>query len=182
MSFVKVFTDDTAEQVLRMIAQTLSGYRKPLERTDHDFWLRALGVEFKPSDIELALIEHTRESRLAPRPADIVARLKAKKGSTGLRDGMPGKQPEIDTEALADIRARSLWVARLFLGGDPYENVDPVVAERWINELNVCAKSAGTPEFVPEQIWLDSIWGGPRESVIKQVIRNEDCRNHQRSV
>jgi hypothetical protein len=157
-------TPQERDDILHAIRQTVGFWGKTLTPTDEKFWLTALGHETPYESIKRALIEHTRVSRVSPKPADILGLIAKNRPQGGERRG-PAFSPA--TRCPPEIAQAWLWfigvvaetgTGTLVSGAFPKRDIDPDLQDRYLRIVNEEAARLGQPEAVPDQFKMPEVW------------------------
>jgi len=139
--------------ITHALRQHLEAFGKTLSPALEKLWLESLGPRVTPKVFKNALLQHARESRQIPRPADIIALINNPGPRTEHREKPEPASPEV---------ARAwMFVIRHWGFGDmfPLGDVSAEDAERYIELCNRQAKQNNNPDSIPPDLWLVEVWG-----------------------
>ena len=162
----KVDRDD----FIHALTQTFLFYDKEFDKMKATFWVDACG-EFSVERLKLALREHVKRGKFAPKPADILDIVREK----GMRQAEVRADRALpDWNKLAERKPEELdyaWMycIKLFclnsdgvIGksmGAEFKRVDSETEERYLHLVNHHAHQQDMPDAIPDEFKLREVWG-----------------------
>jgi hypothetical protein len=151
------------DDMIYTIQQTQMFYGKELDELQIKLWLRALG-HCTLEEVKRACSDYTAEGRYAPKPVDIIERVKRHRDNR--RGALPPPAEPTQSSCPPEIAAAWAWYVRLRMSGGigtgfggKAPDIDPELQERYLHIVNHEAKRLGAPDSLEDEHKLQEVWG-----------------------
>ena len=142
------------------LQQTMAFYGKEIDKMQTSFWVDA--CRDKPvAKLKLALREHIKSSRFAPKPAEILSHVDSLAKQSG-RNELP---PPPTTNCPPEIAKAWMWfIGRTTVGSsmaglfDSRSDIDIEQQEKYLHVVNHEAHKYDMPEAIPDEYKLQEVW------------------------